>query len=164
MSILNPIKLPQLLKEVAILSLAALVSALAVNYMSPSGLSLTHPPDFAISKETSPFPIVDAAAARRLQQKSGCVLVDARSPERYKAGHIPGAFLLPAYQTDAYIFSFFKRYPPETTVITYCTGVDCSDSRVLAEELAAAGYKNLKIFAGGMDAWQENGYAIEKGR
>ncbi|MFW6237303.1 MAG: rhodanese-like domain-containing protein, partial [Desulfosudaceae bacterium] len=104
---------------------------------------------------------VSAAEVRKLEQSSETVLVDARDHIQYQQGHIPGAVSLPVYDLDEYLFPFLENHLPSTSLVVYCSNPDCRDSHLLAEELAAAGYGDIRIFAGGMAAWQEKGYDVE---
>lgn len=86
--------------------------------------------------------------------------MDARTAEQYKAGHIAGACSLPVYQIDEYLFPFLDTVLPDVPVVTYCSSVSCEDSHLLARELSDMGYQDVRIFAGGMAAWREKGYAV----
>ena len=150
-------ELPVLLKEVAVLSLMAVVTALTVNFFSPAGISLIQTDSASNSPDVT---IVDLETVQKIATLENVVVVDARSQEQYQAGHIPGAVCLPAYNSDDAVFSFMDNYPLTTTVITYCSGVLCHDSHVLADELGDVGYTDVMIFAGGLEAWQERGLDI----
>jgi len=154
---MNP---PRLLKETLILVVACLAVGLAANYFSPAGLSLLQPPAFLDSGASGRFPVVTAAEVKQLAQSSKTVLVDARAHWQYQEGHIPGAVSLPVYDLDAYLFPFLENHLPDTPLVVYCSNLDCRDSHLLAEELAAAGYSDIRLFAGGMKAWQEEGYTV----
>lgn len=154
------VMIKKIIKEMVILSTLSVATALVVNSLSPVGLPLTRSPAVFSTTATS-FPIIDVTTAKELLDNDASVFVDARSQDQYQQGHIPGAVLLPAYNLDEYIFPFLDTYPMDTALVAYCSNKQCGDSHLLADELAAAGYRNIRIFSGGIDAWQAGGYAVE---
>ena len=155
-------KLTQSVTEALILAAAAILLALAVNCFSPAGLPLTRPYQPPAPPANAPsFAVIDAATAAGLLHKGGVVFVDARPAEEYAAGHIPGARSFPVYQFDDYAATFLQAVQPGASLVVYCTGVNCSDSHLLADKLVQLGYPNIRIFSGGMAAWREKGYAVE---
>jgi len=96
-----------------------------------------------------------------LYLSSGALFVDARSVEDYKAGHIPRAFNLPLGQANDDIYEFMDKYPLNTKIITYCTGVKCHDSHELAEILSDYNYSDVTVYAKGFDEWKEKGRPVE---
>jgi rhodanese-related sulfurtransferase len=102
-------------------------------------------------------------AKSRFDQKS-CVFLDARSPEEYTEGHIPGA--LEFYAND------FEKFAPQILpqlkdkhqeLITYCHGSSCDLSLQLANNLIQQGYTNVKVFFGGWPEWKKANYPINTG-
>lgn len=95
------------------------------------------------------------------------MLVDARSPEEYAAGHIPGAVNIqftanalpeaPRYwKPAAELRALYEAagVTPETTMIPYCTtGVR---SAVTAFTLALLGYDSVALFTGSWAEWSAN--------
>ncbi len=149
------------IKEAVILFLVAVAAALAMNHFSPAGLPLLQLPQQSSSGTAALAKTVEVGFVRDMLDRGKGVLVDARSRVQYRQGHIPGAVSLPAYNHDEAIFSFMETYAAETTVVTYCSGVHCSDSHVLAEELVAAGYENVLVFSGGVEVWKNSGGTLE---
>ncbi|MGQ9618543.1 MAG: rhodanese-like domain-containing protein [Candidatus Aminicenantia bacterium] len=92
----------------------------------------------------------------------GILFVDARSSISYNEGHIKGAISFPAGEFLQRITDFEKKYPKETKMVVYCSGVGCSTSFFLGERLIERGYKNVEIFFGGWNQWLSTGYPIEK--
>lgn len=90
---------------------------------------------------------------RRIVQNSSAVIVDARSPERFSNGHIPGAVNLPARQQGAPIPREVTRRSQYQPVVVYCSSPSCSDSERVARRLRAAGLDPVKLFEGGWQAW-----------
>lgn len=150
----------EMIQEAVILFVAVICLALTVNALSPVGIPLIGSGEAAVATADSRFPIVSVTDAKRVFDAGEGVFVDARSGDHYKAGHIPGACSLPLYQMDDCLLPFLDAVPPDAVVIVYCSSLTCEDSHLLAEELANMGYRNVRIFAGGMAAWREKGYAV----
>jgi rhodanese-related sulfurtransferase len=118
----------------------------------------------------------EAYFARRLRYETDCsdvhhdqalggdaaaafVVVDARSPEAFAAGHLPGAVSLPHGDIDARTTAAFA---PERLVVTYCWGPHCNAATQAAAKFAALGFA-VKEMLGGYDAWCHEGYRVERG-
>ncbi|MBA8889334.1 rhodanese-related sulfurtransferase [Dokdonella fugitiva] len=87
----------------------------------------------------------------------GFVLVDARSPAMYARGHVPGAISLPHRKIIA---SRMAAYPPSTLFVTYCAGPHCNGAARAAVRLARLGFA-VKLMAGGITGWLDEGFALE---
>ncbi len=94
-------------------------------------------------------------SARRLAMKEakplidgGAVLIDVRSPEEYRSGHIPGAVSVPLER----IGGIRALYPDrETALLTYChSGVR---SRRACKTLSGLGFRNV-FDLGGILSWK----------
>lgn len=86
-------------------------------------------------------------AAEIMKSQSGYIILDVRTPEEYKGGHIPKAVNVPneAIQKDP---------PKELTdkkqlILVYCRSG--RRSKEAAQKLVAMGYKNIVDFGGIMD-------------
>ena len=88
----------------------------------------------------------------------GFVLLDVRSPDLFAAGHIPGAVHLPHGKI---IGSRMAQWPEDTLFVTYCAGPHCNGAARGAVRLAQLG-RPVKIMAGGMTGWIDEGFALEK--
>jgi len=86
----------------------------------------------------------------------GFVLLDVRSPESYAKAHVPGAVNLPHGKIIA---SKLEQYPEGTLFVTYCAGPHCNGAARGALRLAKLG-RPVKIMAGGMTGWQDEGFAF----
>ena len=90
-----------------------------------------------------------ADAARIMKEQSDYIVVDARSPQEYAAGHIPGAINIP-YDNIGY--EKLKEIPEmEQPVFVYCQ--NGMRSRQAAEKLMVIGYKRVCEF-GGFSGWK----------
>jgi len=112
-------------------------------------------------KTLYPVP-VDLAAVRELAT-AGAVLVDARAAELYADGHLPGARSLPLGEVDDQLESFRQAVPIDATLITYCNGYGCPDSFDLGVRLLAEGWRDVRVFEGGLPEWHDAGLPVEGG-
>jgi len=89
------------------------------------------------------------------------VIVDVRSPDEAKSGHIKGAVGMPA----ATVKSQLKTFPPaklQAPIIVY-DGRGSAESVAVARELIKSGQTNVQVVEGGLLGWQAAGYAVESG-
>ena len=74
-----------------------------------------------VSIASAQYPVVTAQDVQsRMSGKKKAVLVDARSPEEYREGHISGAINIPAEQMKALAGLLPKN--KTTPIIFYCRG------------------------------------------
>jgi rhodanese-related sulfurtransferase len=98
----------------------------------------------------------------QIESKGSATLLDARSSDEFKAGHLPKARSLPFYEMDKFQASALAGLAKDSPIVIYCEGVGCELSFFLGRELAAQGYTHLRIFYGGYPEWQQAGLQIEK--
>ncbi len=89
----------------------------------------------------------------------GFVLVDARSPDCYVVGHVPGAINIPHGKI---IESKMARWPRATLFVVYCAGPHCNGAARAAVRLARLG-RPVKLMAGGITGWLDEGFELEQG-
>jgi rhodanese-related sulfurtransferase len=89
----------------------------------------------------------------------GFVLLDVRSPEAFKDGHVPGAIHLPHGRINE---RNLAAYPADTLFVVYCNGPHCNGADRAAARLARLGRK-VKKMIGGAEGWKVEGFALEKG-
>jgi rhodanese-related sulfurtransferase len=83
-------------------------------------------------------------------------LLDVRTPEEYKQGHISGAELIPLDE----LASKMSKLPKEREIVCICESG--SRSSMAARHLSAQGYK-VKNMRGGMSRWVRAGLPVKKG-
>jgi rhodanese-related sulfurtransferase len=94
---------------------------------------------------------------------AGYPIIDARTSDEYKSGHVPGAILCDYFEMGRYFDFVLPRLDPGDRIGIYCNGPSCDDSEMLGRELYTMGYKKLCVFKGGMEEWREAGLEIEHG-
>ena len=92
------------------------------------------------------------------------IRIDARIPELYVEGHLPGALSLPYAEVDAHLDVFMAQVAKTEQIIIYCAGYGCPDSFDLATLLLAEGYQDVSVFAGGYPQWRDSDKPVEAGR
>lgn len=86
------------------------------------------------------------------------IVIDARTPEAFENGHVPGAINLPHRTITAETASF----PKDAVLVTYCDGIGCNASTKAAVKLSRLGYQ-VKEMIGGIDWWRRDGLAVHNG-
>lgn len=122
---------------------------------APSERALAHF-EAAFEFETDCWDVHDALASG----DPGFVLLDVRGSEPYAAGHVPGAIDL---AHGKIIGSKLAAYPPGTIFVTYCAGPHCNGAARAAVRLARLG-RPVKIMAGGMTGWLDEGFGLATAR
>lgn len=86
-------------------------------------------------------------------------ILDVREAEAYASGHIPGAIHLPRGQLELRVDRVFPD--PTVRILAYCEIGRIST--IAAGTLHSMGFTSAIALDGGMQAWREAGYPIEKG-
>lgn len=94
-----------------------------------------------------------------LSRGADFVLLDVRSPALFAQGHVPGAVSLPHGKITA---GRMAEWPAETLFVTYCAGPHCNGAARGALRLARLG-RPVKIMAGGITGWLDEGFVLEAG-
>lgn len=89
-----------------------------------------------------------------LEQGEPVVVVDARSPEAFRAEHIPGAINLPHRTMSAETTAHLDH---AALMVSYCDGIGCNASTKGALNLARLGFR-VKELIGGLDWWKRDGH------
>jgi rhodanese-related sulfurtransferase len=95
------------------------------------------------------------------------MFIDAREPEEFECGTIPGSVnipfeYLPEHDVEAYIDSALGGILKDHPVIIFCSGEECDVSLHLGRNMQQMGYENISIFFGGAREWQKFGLEIER--
>jgi rhodanese-related sulfurtransferase len=157
----------RLVRNAALIALLAAAVGAAVNgrllwkVFTGRPLGATEPLVSA-SQELLPLP-VELAEVRELVN-GDTLLVDARVSDLYAEGHLPGARSLPLGASDGQLAAFLREVSFDRPLILYCSGYGCEDSFILAERLLAEGYRDVRVFEGGLPEWLDAGLPVEKER
>lgn len=105
--------------------------------------------------------IASPADTRRLMNSGSFLILDARSPEAFDTGHLPGALSLP-YATHLESFTELSAMLDSTqSVIVYCSDRHCDDALRLGVFLRSQGTKKVILFLGGITEWTRSGFSLE---
>ncbi|MBL8990739.1 MAG: rhodanese-like domain-containing protein [Phycisphaerae bacterium] len=102
--------------------------------------------------------------ARSLHQSGTATFIDARNPEDYATGSIPGAINMPP---DAFLggkipdalFAISRDLP----IVVYCGGGDCDASILVALKIRELGWKTAVVFEQGITGWKAAGLPVTGG-
>jgi rhodanese-related sulfurtransferase len=75
-------------------------------------------------------------------------------PRRYAQAHIPGT------ETFDSIEEAFASLSPDEDIVVYCTGGTCPSSRWAYHLLRSRGFPNVRLFTGGLMAWDAAGLPL----
>jgi rhodanese-related sulfurtransferase len=107
--------------------------------------------------ETLDLPVdIDTATVEQIRNRDDVVVIDVRENFEYADGHIPGATLIPLGQ----IPNRLDEIPTDKTVVAVCRSGNRSGQAT--DFLREQGFDNVHNMQGGMNAWGQAGYAIEK--
>lgn len=102
----------------------------------------------ATVQEDAPYTQIDAAeAARLMQTEKDYILLDVRTEEEYKAGHIPHAICIPNETIGNGEIGALKD--KNQLILVYCRSG--RRSKEASQKLANLGYNNVKEFGGIID-------------
>ncbi len=85
------------------------------------------------------------------------LLVDTRSPEAYRRGHIPGALNIPHRTMSNATTAHLAK---GDLIVTYCDGIRCNGSTKGALNMLQLGFR-VKELIGGLDCWRYDGYPVD---
>lgn len=131
-----------------------LIALLLVSLLTGCGGAAT-PNASAIDVSKLPS-TVDVATVKALQGRDDVVVLDVREPSEYAAGHIPNVTLIPMGQVP----NRLSEIPKDKTVILTCRSGNRSGQ--VADFLRQQGYSNVHNMEGGILAWQQAGYPVQK--
>jgi rhodanese-related sulfurtransferase len=109
------------------------------------------------------FRVLNLEQMKRAVAEEKGLLADARTPDEYEAGHIPGAVNFYAMAPEDWV-ERIAEVPRDTLVMIYCSNPHCPFGRTLAEFLGSFGFTNLLLFDDGWDAWSGAGLPSAAGK
>ncbi len=135
----------------ALLLLAAAAGAVTARF---------HPraPELETAAEIAGPGEITVAEAGDLVKTRGVIWIDARHPDQFAKGTIPGAIPLNQYDWENGLIAAFNLIadaPRERVVIIFCDGQKCEASKHVREQLRQTplGDRELLILHGGWPSW-----------
>ena len=114
----------------------------------------------ACSSDTAVVETIDpAGAAAILADDPGAVLVDIRTPEEFAEARIEGAVNIDYYAPD--FATRLAGLDRAATYVIYCHSGNRSTAAL--EIFRDLGFTTVHAVAGGIQAWQASGHAVERG-
>jgi rhodanese-related sulfurtransferase len=108
---------------------------------------------------------VQLPTVKRFFDARAAYIIDARDPEEFDEGHIPGAVNLPFSTAGTDPARLEAIDNGERPIIVYCGGGTCEVSMTLAESLVYQYAKRkVLVYMGGFPEWQAAGYPVQKGK
>jgi rhodanese-related sulfurtransferase len=115
----------------------------------------------AVSPSAVSFPRLSLEGAKIRYGK--VLFVDARPANQYREGHIRGAIGFDVNDFERSAPEALPLLPFDREILAYCSGGDCDDSLMLARKLLDLGYKNVKLYEDGYQAWKKAGLPVSTG-
>jgi len=142
------------------LATAALAAGWTVNRFHPEGI----PPRMTRAAfMTGAIRRVSADSARAAFQAGSADFVDVRSPDEFRAGHVPGAENLPVRDFFARFDAFERSHPADRPVLFYCFEPYCREGRSMLLFLRRRGYRRAAWMYGGLSEWMQNRWPVDTG-
>jgi rhodanese-related sulfurtransferase len=117
-------------------------------------------PSLALAAQEESDKITLTEAKTLFDGRKAC-FVDARSEYVFYSSHIKGARSLSTSRFDEQFPEFRQQVPAETFIVVYCINEKCGKARHVALLLRKNGYRNVRVFTGGIDEWIKAGYPLE---
>ncbi|TVQ60077.1 MAG: rhodanese-like domain-containing protein [Phycisphaerales bacterium] len=93
--------------------------------------------------------------------QTNVLIIDARTPGEFGAGHIPGARNLRSPDIDE------RERDPDLerfrTIIVYGADPGSAPAMSMAKKLMRAGYRDVRLFQEGFRSWEAAGLPVERG-
>lgn len=112
-----------------------------------------------ISGFTSPVKEVGTHELTQLVNKKDAVILDTRSAKEFKAGHILGARQIKPEELKQRDFKKLENQKDKPIIVVCAMG---SSGRAIAGAMAKAGFSEVKVLKGGMNAWQNASLPLAK--
>ncbi len=138
--------------RVAAILLAGTVLGLGWNAWSGRGLALGQ------SAFLRPGEVIETVTVTEARERlaRGTLFVDARPPDFYELGHVPGAVSLPEPDFDAALARLEPEMRRRFDIVVYCSGEGCEASHIVARKLRERGIASA-VLQDGWPAWEKAG-------
>ncbi len=154
---------PRVLGQTLVVLAASTVLAAIVNQVRDDGIPwrMPFPPEYQCPSLVAPGTPISVAQALEVFGRDDIAWVDARSPEAFARGHVPGAMNIPYSFIEPVPDEAVQRLRPYETVIVYCNTEGNERSERMAGELTLAGAEGVTYLEGGLLEWLKAGGAFE---
>ena len=156
----------KIVKQAILILCVSFIAGFTFNGFSPNGIGVFDNPwsRNAIvnsSGDEEPVMFIDFDRACQFIENQEGIVLDARNPEDYEEGHIPGSYLLFFYTMNEYYPKLEELLQASPAFLTYCSDVHCEDSEFLANELLNLGYMPIYVYKGGIEDWKSRQMPVE---
>ena len=121
-------------------------------YLNGGMTALADRPDLIQTTERVSVPML----TEELESSNPPVIIDVRSPQEWKDGHIPGSRNIPLSQLKQRL----SEFPVDRTIVVHCAGG--YRSAIAASLLHRHGTTDVMELAGGIIAWEAANLPVEK--
>jgi len=129
--------------------------AITFNFSNPYGIPL-------VPARLDPAPSISALAAMEEYRQGQTLIVDAMPGNFYQQRHIKGAVNMTMALFDFVYLMCFSEEDKDKKIVVYGNTISRPYDLEVADKLLLRGYRNVKVLDGGLQAWEANGYPVEK--
>jgi CRP-like cAMP-binding protein/rhodanese-related sulfurtransferase len=129
--------------------------AITFNFSNPNGIPF-------VPERPDPAPSIGAVAAMEDYRQGQTLIVDAMPDNFYRQRHIKGAVNMTMALFDFVYLMSFSEEDKDKKILVYGNTVSRPYDLEIADKLLLRGYRNVKVLDGGLQAWEANGYPVEK--
>jgi polyisoprenoid-binding protein YceI/rhodanese-related sulfurtransferase len=106
--------------------------------------------------------VIDAIRLQAwLKDKEPPFVIDVLPQECYQRKHLPGALRATVYEVNFLDQAHTIVTDQDRSIVVYGAGSESKEASVAADKLLRDGFTNIWEFAGGLEAWEEQGFPIE---
>ena len=114
-----------------------------------------------VKSATSKVKIINTQELTMLINKEGAKVVDVRSQEEFRKGHIVDALNVPLAEIKNNTATTLEKYKTSPIIMVCATGMTSSQA---ADLLVNQGFENVNNLKGGMADWQAANLPVVKGK
>ncbi|MDE1230992.1 rhodanese-like domain-containing protein [Vibrio aestuarianus] len=114
-----------------------------------------------VKSTTAAYKEITAAQTTYLMNRDNGVVVDIRSKEEFKKGHITDAVHILPSDIKAGNFASLENHKSDPIIVVCKTGQTAQES---ANLLAKAGFENVNLLKSGLVAWNEANLPLVRGK
>jgi len=115
-----------------------------------------------VPERPDPAPSISAVAAMEDYRQGQTLIVDAMPGNFYQQRHIKGAVNMTMALFDFVYLMSFSEEDKDKKIVVYGNSISRPYDLEIADKLLLRGYRNVKVLDGGLQAWEANGYPVEK--